>query len=213
MQKTNLNIGIFGGTQGVGKHCVSQALGQGHSVTVLARDEAKIADLKGKGKLRVVKGDVLNQDNVNEVVKGQDVVINALGSRVLKGAGIDICSVGTKNIIASMKNLGVRRIITCTSLGVGDSYPTCSLFTKFFFWAIIKRAIADKDIQERYLFESGLDNIIVRPGGLTDNPARGLFKTQNVTGGRIPRADVATFMLKQLQSDEFLGKAVSLVSE
>jgi putative NADH-flavin reductase len=37
-------IGIFGGTNGVGKECLVQALKEGHQVTVLARDKTKIKE-------------------------------------------------------------------------------------------------------------------------------------------------------------------------
>lgn len=205
--KRALNIGVFGGSQGVGKHCITQALDMGHNITVLARDVTKLSDIEGNPKLKIVQGDVLNPDKVKEVVEGQNVIINSLGG------WDDVASKGTQVIINAMKEKNVKRIITCSSLGVGDSYNECSFVTKAFIWAIISKPIADKNIQEKYLFESGLDSIIVRPGGLTDNPPKGLFKTQGVSGGRIPRADVAAFMLKQLQSNEYLGKAVSLVSE
>lgn len=38
------------------------------------------------------------------------------------GGWDDVCSVGTKVIIDSMKKFNVKRIITCSSLGAGDSY-------------------------------------------------------------------------------------------
>lgn len=40
-----------------------------------------------------------------------------------------------------------------------------------------------------------MDSIIVKPGGLTNKESVGTFKTENVSGGMIPRVDVAIFML------------------
>ena len=57
------------------------------------------------------------------MTNGQEIIINSLGSSVLNGgAGGDICSKGTEVILKAMKNENVKRIITCSSLGVGDSY-------------------------------------------------------------------------------------------
>lgn len=205
--KKSLNIGVFGGSQGVGKHCISQALLLGHNITVLARDVTKLSDLEGNPKLRIIQGDALNPEKVAQVVENQNLIINSLG-------GMDnIASQGTKVIINAMKEKNVKRIITCTSLGVGDSYKDCSFMTKTFIWGFISKPIADKNVQEKYLFESGLDSIIVRPARLTNEPAKGVLRTQGVSAGSVPRADVAAFMLKQLESDEYLGKAVSLASE
>ena len=205
--KQALTIGVFGGSQGVGKHCISQALEMGHKVTVLARDVTKLSDIEGNPNLKIIQGDVLNPGKVREVIEGQNVIINSLG-------GTDnISSNGTKVIIDVMKEKNVKRIITCTSLGVGDSYGDCSFMTKTFIWGFISKPIADKNIQEKLLFEAGLDSIIVRPARLMNETATGRIRTQGVSGGSIPRADVAAFMLKQLESDRYLGKAVSLTSE
>lgn len=84
----------------------------------------------------------MDQEKVDQVVKGQDVIINSLG-------GWDkVCSEGTKIIVESMKKNGVKKIITCTSLGVGDSYKQCNFFTKAFINLVIRKPIADKCIQE-----------------------------------------------------------------
>jgi len=203
--KNLFDIAVFGGTQGVGKHCITKALSQGHKIITLARNESKLSDISHKN-LKIIQGDVESQEKVDEVIKNCDLVLNSLGG------WNDVCSKGTAIIINSMKKYGIKRIITCTSLGVGDSYKDCSLFTKAFIWAVISKPIADKNIQEQYLFESGLDYIIVRPTGLVDKPANGNYITQGVSGGTIPRADVAGFMLKQIYSDEYLKRAVSLAS-
>ncbi len=60
---------------------------------------------------------------------------------------------------------------------------------------------------------SELDWIIVRPSGLTDKEktATYTYGTQtSIKAGRISRADLADFMLKQLSSNEFLNKAVAV---
>ena len=199
-------IALFGGSQGVGKECIKQALNQGHKIITLARDPTKLQDIPKNENLTIIQGDVFDQEKVNEVISQSDIVLNSLGG------WDDVCSKGTEKIIKSMKQYNKKRIITCSSLGVGSSYNDCSYLVRFFIYMIISKPIADKNIQEELLFNSGLDFIIVRPAGLTDKASYGTFKTENVSGGTIPRCDVATFMLRQIYSDEYLGKAVSLTS-
>lgn len=62
------------------------------------------------------------------------------------GGWDDVCSFGTKVIIESMKKYNVKKIITCSSLGVGDSYKECSFLTKVFVNLVIRKPIADKCI-------------------------------------------------------------------
>ena len=73
-----------------------------------------------------------------------------------------------------------------------------------------KKQFRDKELQEEIVRESTVDWVIVRPTSLVDRPARGKFRVaQNgeAVPGRIARADVAAFMVDQLTSNEYLGKA------
>ena len=65
-----MKIGVFGGTRGVGRYCIQQALEKGHHVTALARNPENLKDLKNE-RLLVIEGDVLDQYKVDQVVKGQ----------------------------------------------------------------------------------------------------------------------------------------------
>lgn len=80
---------------------------------ILVRDEATVpADFKDK--VEIVKGDVLNQDDVERTVKGTDAVIIVLGTRNSLEP-TTMMSEGTKNIIQSMKNNGLRKFSACMS--------------------------------------------------------------------------------------------------
>ncbi len=75
-----MKVLILGATGGTGRALVEQALEQGHVVTALARNPAKIQTTHAN--LRVVKGDILTYPSVEAAVDGQDAVLSALGSRV-----------------------------------------------------------------------------------------------------------------------------------
>lgn len=77
----SLKIGVFGGTQGVGKEFIRKALAAGHSVTALARSPEKLSDLvqENSSSLTVVQGDVLDSTAVGKVVADQDVIVSSLG--------------------------------------------------------------------------------------------------------------------------------------
>ena len=52
-----MNITIIGGTKGIGKEVIKQALANGHNVTVLARNPDKVEIINEM--LNIVKGDFL----------------------------------------------------------------------------------------------------------------------------------------------------------
>jgi len=206
-----MNIAIFGSTGGTGRELVKQALEFGHKVTAFVRTASKLDDLKS-GDLQIVQGDVVNYENVEQAVKNQDAVLSALGSPTLK-QGDTTLSKGTKNIIKAMQATGVKRFVCETSLGVGDSYGQPGfVFRKIVVPFFLKHAFEDKEIQEREVKSSDLDWIIVRPGGLTNGEKTSQYRhglDKNISG-RISRADVAEFMLKQLTGDDYLRKTPAI---
>lgn len=206
-----MKITIFGSTGGTGRELVKQGLELGHEVTAFARTPAKLDDLRREN-LKIAQGDVLNLPDVKKAIVGQDAVLSALGSPTLR-SGDTTVSEGTKNIIAAMKKHGIRRFICETALGVGDSSDQPGFFIrKIFIPIVLKNVFPEKEIQEELIRKSDLDWIIVRPGGLTNGKKTSRYRhglDKNIRG-RVSRADVAEFMLNQLESDEYLRQTPAI---
>ena len=74
-------------------------------------------------------------------------------------------------------------------------------------------AVPVEVLNSEQLEASGLDYTIVRPGGLTDEPPRGLVTLGNgLDRGEIPRADVAATLAAALLTSTTVGKTFELVS-
>jgi putative NADH-flavin reductase len=204
---------IIGGTGGTGKELIKQALEQGHHLTTLVRnlDHIKISHPN----LNVVMGNVLDFNKVQEVVKGQDAVLSALGHKKFF-IKTSILSRGTKNIIEAMQKHNVNRFICITSLGINDSRFKLGLYyTLFVIPFIVFFYFLDKSKQEKLIRNSGLSWTIIRPGQLTNGKKRGLYKHGPNLGNyiitkTISRADVAHFMLSQLNDLTYLRKPVGV---
>lgn len=200
---------VFGATGGTGRRIVEQALAQGHAVTALVRNPAKL-DIQ-HANLAVAAGDVMDPASVERVMPGHDAVLSALGAPAARSGTIR--SEGTRNIVAAMENCGVRRFVCQTSLGYGDSRQVLDR-TPFSFKYIVvplflRKAFADHALQEEAIRQSGLEWIIVRPGNLTDGERTGVYRHGFSASDRtvkvsVSRADVADFMLKQLSDDTYL---------
>jgi putative NADH-flavin reductase len=205
-----MKIAIFGSIGGTGKELIKQGLELGHEVTAFARTPSKLDEFRHEN-LKIVQGDVFNFEDVEKAVIGQDAVLSALGNPTLKQD--NTTSEGTRNIVKAMQKHGVKRFICETSLGVGDSREQAGFFfSKIIIPTLLKHAIADKEIQEQIIRESDLDWVIVRPGGLTDGPKTSKYRAglDKDISGKISRADVAEFMLKQLDSGDFLRKTPAI---
>ncbi len=211
-----LRLLIIGATGGTGRQLVTQALAKGYEVTALVRDPAKWDQQDPQ--LTITVGDVLAPETLAAAMQGQDAVLCALGHKRLF-MPTRILSAGTQNIVSAMEAHGVRRLVCETALGLGDSsgllglyytFLVIPLILPFYFW--------DKVRQEQVVAASALAWVIVRPGALTNGAQEGGYRVGRGVGNfvstvSISRADVADFMLNQLESDEHLGEAVSICGQ
>jgi hypothetical protein len=112
-----------------------------------------------------------------------------------------------------MEAHGVPRLVCETSLGIGGSAGRMGLYyTLFTIPVILPFYFWDKTRQERLIAASDREWVIVRPGLLSNAERRGQLRHGPAVGSflwtvRIGRADVASFMLDQLESDLYLRAA------
>jgi putative NADH-flavin reductase len=201
---------VFGATGSVGRQLVRQALDQGHAVTAFTRDPAKI-DIRHDN-LTIIQGDAMDPQAVEQAVRDQDVVLCALGA----GSKGKVRAEGTKNIVCAMEKAGIKRFICQSTLGVGDSWDNLNFLWKYImFKGLLRQAYADHVEQEDCVKHSHLDWTIVRPGAFTDGPRTGSYRhgfpgSDNTTKLKISRADVADFLLKQLNDTTYLHQTPAL---
>lgn len=208
-----MRVLIIGATGGTGQQLVRQALDNGHDVTALVRTPRKLR--VAHPRLRAVQGNVLDAAAVEEAVRDQDGVLSALGHKRWFGP-TRILSQGTRNVLLAMERCGVRRFVCQTSLGVGASWGRLGIvYTLFITPFILPFYFWDKARQEAIVQATSLDWTIVRPGVLTNGPARGGFRHGTNVGHwiwsvRISRADVAAFMLTELVERRYVRQVVEV---
>lgn len=199
-----MKVALFGATGGTGRQVLAQGLAKGHAFRALARDPSKLTTAE---QLEIIAGDVLDQGAVDRCLSGTEAVICVLGSH---GSVTPVEAEGTKRIIAGMQRLGIKRLIAVTSMGVGDSREQVAAAFRVIMQLTLRKIMAAKEAQEQLIRESGLDWTIVRPGGLTDGPATGAYRSgtdRSIRATRVSRADVADFVLQQLTDLRYLHQA------
>jgi putative NADH-flavin reductase len=104
-------------------------------------------------------------------------------------------------------------------MGVGESKKQLSPLVRFLLLSIFLRNVyIDKERQEEAIKESDLDWTIVRPPALTDDEITEEYRVTEPTASaplraKISRADVAHFMLNQVEDETWLHKAPSIFYE
>lgn len=204
-----MKLAIFGASGRTGRPLVQQALDAGHSVNALVRTPATFP--MQHERLTVVQGDAMDLDAVEKVVRGTDAVLSVLGQT--KGSPKDIQTMATKNIIAVMQKYEIRRFVSLTGAGVDapeDSPKLINHVIKFALKTMAGAVLKDAEQHAAVLRGSTIDWTIVRGPMLTEGPYTGKYRVGWVgvnTGTRVSRADIADFMLKQLDDTTYLRKA------
>jgi len=209
-----MKLAIIGGTGKTGKELLKQGLEAGHHITALVRNPKKVKIQHPN--LELIQGNVMNMADLQGIFKGKDAVLSALGHKRFLGPS-HILSKGTENILQAMKKDKVSRFICITSMGINDNRFKLGLYyTLFVIPFIVFFYFRDKARQERLIMDSDLNWTIVRPGQLTNGKKRMRYKHGPDLGSyiltkMISRADVAHFMLNQLNENKYSRKTVCVM--
>lgn len=213
---------LYGATGRTGRLLVAYALQQGYAVTALVRNPDKLT-LQSEH-LTVIRGQPTHRDDVRQAMRGCDFVISTLSALSesesfsrQKITPPHTLETVMRHTIAAMAELGLKRIVTLSSIGVGDSWPYAPCYMRL----AIKRtnfkiAFADHDRQETLLRESGLEWTIARPVALKDHDQPGgLVVRYNQTPAPFGRSRrlLAKVMVDCLSSNEFVRKAPLLAEK
>jgi uncharacterized protein YbjT (DUF2867 family) len=206
---------IIGASRGIGLATVNAALKAGYSVRALSRSASAIHFHDPK--LEKLDGDALDRDTIERALVGVDAVIQTLGvspTPDLIFTGTRLFSAATRVLVRAMEASAVRRLICVTGFGAGDSRGRGGVLYNAAFCLFVGRIYADKDVQERIIRRSRLDWTIVRPTILTNGPRtkayRVLVDPNDWTSGFISRADVADFLVKQVDDNSLFHRTPAL---
>ena len=207
-----MKIAVFGANGPTGRELVRQGLEAGHELTAFVRD-ATVFPIKHE-RLRVVVGDTLRDDaKVADAVRGQDVVVSALGRRA-SFKSENLIRLSLQSIVSAMERDAVRRLIVVSAFGVGNSKKDAPLVPRLMYRMLLTDIFADKKAAEDDLRRSSVDWIVLYPVMLTNGPVTGKYRAGErlALAGmpKVSRADVAHFALSQLEVRDWVRKVVVL---
>jgi dihydroflavonol-4-reductase len=174
---------VTGATGFLGMHLCHRLVADGHDVTALHRPTSDVADLPALG-VRLVVGDIADDDAVRQAVSGQDVVVHAAAHiaywRGYRAEHRRVNVDGTRIVAEAYRKRGAGRLVLVSSVaaigipGPGDgpadeNFPF-NLASSGLNYHISKRQAEEAVRQE---MGRGLDAVIVNPGTIFGPARRG----------------------------------------
>ena len=185
---------VAGATGRTGKIIIEKLLQKGIIPHVLVRDYPSAFDL-WQDSVTYHLGDVRDIQTLLPAMSGVTAVISAIGAQspVGKNCPKRVGYEGVANLVQAANTKGVKRFILISSVAVTHPEHPMNHFGKILEW---------KHQGEEVLRQSGLEYVIIRPGGLMNTPGgeRELrFGQGDQILGMISRSDLAEICLKALQ--------------
>jgi len=205
-----MKIALFGGSGRIGQHFLKQALDSGHEVIALVRNPEKIN--ANHPNLTIIKGDILNQKDVEKTIKDSEISVSLFGHSFgnLKSSAKGLQTAGTENIISAMQTYGLKRIISLSGgalpFPAKDKPKFADKLAKFIMKLAVPKVLNDAESHLDVLQKSGLEWIIIRGARFIDIEKTGNYRIGWVgvnSGMQIGRADLAEFVINQLDDDTF----------
>ncbi|MBC2186944.1 SDR family oxidoreductase [Listeria sp. FSL L7-0253] len=199
-----MNVLVIGANGKIGRHLVEKlAMEKGFFVRAMVRKAEQVSELEKLGAKPIIAD--LKKD-FNYAYDEIEAVIFTAGSGGHTPASetINIDQNGAIKAIETAKEKGVRRFIIVSSYGADTPENGPESLIHY---------LKAKQAADEALKQSGLDYTIVRPVGLSDDPATG--KIAEVSGkpkSNIPRADVANFISEALTEKASFYKTYTIES-
>jgi putative NADH-flavin reductase len=208
-----MKIAIFGGNGATGSLLIKRCLAAEHEVTALLR---KPESFPLRDEVHVIQGSAFDLATVAQTVEGADVVLSALGANSLHKE--DVLERAVPQIVAAMKQKGVRRLIVLGSAGAKpnalDKQPAWRrwIVEHVVYNTFLKWPVASQRAQYAILSSSDLAWTMAMPAMLTNGRGHGTWRIDPDAlprnASRIAREDVADFMMQQIDSPQWIRKAV-----
>ena len=195
-----MDVVVAGGHGQIGLRLLRLLVDGGHRARGLIRNPDHAGDLEDIG-AEPVLCDMEALDDISPCCEGADAVVFTAGAG--PGSGAERKRTVDYGGAVKLMGAGINRYVMVSAISAGRPEEWSDQMRPYY------EAKAGAD--ER-LLESGLDYTIVRPGGLTDDPATGLVTVGTELEGSIPRDDVAATLVAVLGTPSSAGKIFELVS-
>lgn len=223
-----MHVLVIGGSGKTGQLVVKEALKRGFTVTVLLRNPKSLTEFGANNSVTLVEGALgpVSIDKAMSTPCRPDAVIVTLNQRLATGSPFS-AFVGPAYMMAdahdilldSMSKHGVRRLVTMSAFGTGESFKNLNCMLRGLFrYSNMKYQFEDHDEVDKRVKAaakaSGLQYTLARPVMLADAPpAEGIVVKDNGDKGegvglmaKISRESVAGFLVDAAANAKWVGR-------
>lgn len=201
-----MKITIFGASGSVGQYLIDEAVKRGHKVIAVSRDHNRIS--KQNSNVTAMSVDYTDFNSIEQTLIGSDAVIISLGDFNVAQP--------TEAILKAMKRQNVKRVELLTGFGTSSiSRRKLNLVmqvTMQLVRLLTRPGFLSKEKQDQLTRNSGLDFTIIQPPTLTSASPTGNYRHGDYKGksifGKISRADLAEFMINNLENKRYINESV-----
>lgn len=206
-----MNITILGSTGFVGKVLIKKAIAAGYQVKTLARNPAKLDEIKDK--IEIIKGSVFDSSSLEAVIEGAEAVLSAVGPPTGNPGDPYQYENAMKDIVRIMDRKGIKRYIHIGGAGhqggENEVWNFNRKFLRLFLNLFGKEILVAKHLEWEVLKSSDLDWTLVRPPRIANEAASGNISADEkmLKSLKISVEDLTDFILEQINSKEWIRKA------
>ena len=205
-----MKIAILGSTGFVGRTLLEKALENGFQIKTLVRNPEKLGTFKNK--VEFIQGDISQFEKVEECINGVQAVLSTVPpERDTKDP--EKYALIMKELVKILEKNDIKRFIHIGGAGHGGGENENWTFERRLLRAFLnlmwKPGLIAKQLEWEVLQKSQLDWTLIRPPRI----GRGKSKDEiiadeiNLDSLEIKVEDLAEFMLKQIESKEWVRKA------
>lgn len=210
-----MRIAILGAAGQTGLALITEALARGHEVIALARNPERIASDDPRVARR--RADAFDAASVVAGLAGADAVVTTVGKLDLRDKRVNLNTAAHAAVLEGMAAHGVRRLVAISSFGAARGVVRKGIRRKIYLF-LRRKYYGDMHAMElQVLAARDLAVTVVRAPMLDNGPAEGRYQIETdrhrlPRGTRVSRADLARFILEDLEQPRHAGQTVALAN-
>lgn len=201
-----MNVLVVGANGQIGKQLIDLLKESEHTPVAMVREEEQANKFQQEGVKAVVADLEGSVEKIAKAADGCDAVVFTAGSGGHTGADktllVDLD--GAVKTIEATEQAGIKRFVMVSAFRANSREKWNEKIRHYY----VAKHYADKE-----LIRSGLTYTIVRPGGLTNDPATGkVLIGENLSeSGTISRADVAKIVFSCLDNEKTFNRSFDVL--
>lgn len=202
---------VIGANGKTGTKCVQELVEMGIPVRATSRSGVYNGGIDGNPNLVTSVCDVTKVDTIRSSVEGARAVVFAASASKAGGTPAQVDNDGLVNVAKACIEAKIPHLVVVSSGSVTKPESPVFKFLNLFGKIMEEKIKGEDEVRRLYTGVEGATYTIIRPGGLTEDPGRGVSALElnqgDTKSGRISRFDVAALCIEATFYPQLTGGA------